>query len=205
MSEAYQDYGYRTARACHTKDYLWEPVRRWIPAGATVLDAGCGNGAFAGMLAGAGYDVAGVDLSESGIANARRTYPDVPFERASVTDDLAAVFGRQFNTVTSLEVVEHLYDPRAYAAALFGALEPGGTAILSTPYHGYLKNLALAVAGKMDDHFTALWDGGHIKFWSRRTLTRLLAEAGFEDVRFRGAGRLPYLWKSMILSARRPA
>ena len=80
----------------------------------------------------------------------------------------------------------------------------GGTAILSTPYHGYWKNLALALSGKMDAHFTALWDYGHIKFWSIATLTRLLAEAGFVDIRFKRVGRIPALAKSMIAIARRP-
>jgi 2-polyprenyl-6-hydroxyphenyl methylase/3-demethylubiquinone-9 3-methyltransferase len=79
------------------------------------------------------------------------------------------------------------------------ALKPGGALILSTPYHGYWKNLALAVTGKLDDHFTALWDGGHIKFWSRGTLAQLLEEAGFRVERFVGVGRLPFLWKSMIV------
>jgi len=78
----------------------------------------------------------------------------------------------------------------------------GGEMIISTPYHGYLKNLALAITGKMDSHFTVLWDGGHIKFWSVKTLTKLLNEFGFEVVEFRGSGRLPYLWKSMFVRAR---
>ena len=74
--------------------------------------------------------------------------------------------------------------------------------IISTPYHGYIKNLALAVTGKLDDHFTALWDGGHIKFWSVKTLSRLLEEHGFLVVEFKGSGRTPYLWKSMLLRAK---
>lgn len=58
------------------------------------------------------------------------------------------------------------------------------------------------MTGKMDKHFTALWDGGHIKFWSKRTLTQLLEEFGFEIIEFKGSGRLPYLWKSMFIKAR---
>ncbi len=107
--------------------------------------------------------------------------------------------------VISLEVVEHVYAPRTYAQTLFNLIEPGGTAIISTPYHGYWKNLALAVTGKMDRHFTVLWDHGHIKFWSIETLTKLLAEFGFVDIRFHRVGRIPQLAKSMIAVARRPA
>ena len=80
-----------------------------------------------------------------------------------------------------------------------------GQLICSTPYHGYLKNLALSLVNKWDDHHNPLWDGGHIKFFSRDSLTRLLREAGLVNISFRGAGRLPYLWKSMVLAADRPA
>ena len=82
-------------------------------------------------------------------------------------------------------------------------LEDGGTAIISTPFHGYWKNLVLALTGKMDHHFTALWDHGHIKFWSMKTLTRLLREAGFRSVRYERVGRVPALAKSMIAIATR--
>lgn len=78
---------------------------------------------------------------------------------------ISAQYGR-FPLVVSLEVVEHVFDPRHYARTLFDLLEPGGVAVVSTPYHGYLKNVALAVSGKLKSHFTELWDGGHIKFFS---------------------------------------
>lgn len=96
-----------------------------------------------------------------------------------------------------------MYAPRTFASCLHGLLEEGGTAIVSTPYHGYWKNLALAITGKMDDHFTALWDHGHIKFWSILTLRTLLEEAGFRTVTFRRVGRIPALAKSMIAVARK--
>ena len=56
----------------------------------------------------------------------------------------------------------------------------------------------------MDPHFTALWDHGHIKFWSMKTLRELLIEAGFVDIRFERVGRVPALAKSMIAIARKP-
>jgi 2-polyprenyl-6-hydroxyphenyl methylase/3-demethylubiquinone-9 3-methyltransferase len=56
----------------------------------------------------------------------------------------------------------------------------------------------------MDKHFTALWDHGHIKFWSERTLRALLAEAGCHEIEFRRVGRIPALAKSMIAIARKP-
>lgn len=167
---------------------------------ATVLDAGCGNGVLAAALADAGYKVMGIDGDARGIELARLRRPDVVFEVGSFADAAP----RPFDFVCSTEVVEHLYAPQELARYCFDALKPGGTLAISTPYHGYWKNLALSLANAWDKHHTALWCGGHVKFWSRRTLEQLLTEAGFEITGFRGVGRLPLLWKSMILTARKP-
>ena len=206
LTTPFQFSAYRSREALHTAGYVWPDVLRLLgrTGAKRVLDAGCGNGAFTRVLVERGYEATGVDLSDSGIEIARSQCSGGHFEIASVTEDLLSRFGDPFDAVVSLEVVEHLYDPRLFARRMFDVLRPGGRLILSTPYHGYLKNVALAVSGKLDSHFTALWDGGHIKFWSRRTLSRLLTEAGFRVVDFAGAGRLPYLWRSMIVVAERP-
>jgi 2-polyprenyl-6-hydroxyphenyl methylase/3-demethylubiquinone-9 3-methyltransferase len=143
-------------------------------------------------------------MSRSGIAEACRAYPGISFHHADLTGDLSdhPLAGR-CDAVISTEVVEHIFLPRRYASNLCCLLKPGGTGVISTPYHGYLKNLMLAATGKMDAHFTALWDYGHIKFWSRPTLTSLLTEAGLKVEQFRGIGRVPMLWKSMLLVVRK--
>jgi len=168
-----------------------------------LFELGCGNGSVANELTCRGWDLTGVDPSVEGIAKANQMHPDLKLHKGSAYDDLAAKYGR-FPVVLSLEVVEHVYAPRDYARTLFQLLEWGGVAIISTPYHSYFKNLALAITGKMDAHFTALWDHGHIKFWSMRTLRLLLEEAGLEVLRFERVGRVPAVAKSMIAIARRP-
>ena len=91
-----------------------------------------------------------------------------------------------------------------WARCAFNALRPGGMLILTTPYHGYLKNIAIAVTNRWDHHHISLEAGGHVKFWSRKTMTTLLERNGFEVREFRGAGRMKYLWQSMVMSAVRP-
>lgn len=170
-----------------------------------VLDIGCGNGYWANKLHERGATVVGVDASREGIARAKHDFPHIQFFQVPVTEHICTEINHPpFDAVLSVEVVEHVYDPRGFARSCYNALKPGGTVILTTPYHGYFKNLALAITGKMDQHFTALWDGGHIKFWSCRTIRSLLEEVGFRDVRFDFAGRAPYLWMSMIAIATKP-
>jgi 2-polyprenyl-6-hydroxyphenyl methylase/3-demethylubiquinone-9 3-methyltransferase len=181
--------------------YLWPALKKFIRArdwpDRYAFDLGCGNGATCGMLSELGFAVTGVDESQTGIAQAKAAFPHVRAHVGSAYDDLAAIYGT-FPLVISLEVIEHCFAPRSFAKTFVQLIAPGGIGILSTPYHSYVKNLALAVTGKMDSHFTALWDGGHVKFFSMDTLWRLLREAGAEEVSFTRVGRVPILAKSMI-------
>ena len=202
-------------KAFEYKDAVPSPIARYlgpqvlslceeIRPGMRVLDVGCGNGYMCGRFLERRCAVVGTDLSEDGIAIARQTYPAGRFEIMPADEKLLDRLGEQpFDLVISTEVVEHLYAPRPYVRGCYDALRVGGRFICSTPYHGYLKWVALAMSGAMDAHVGALWDGGHIKFWSRKTLTRLLMEVGFNNIQFRGAGRLPYLWMSMVMSGDR--
>lgn len=209
MNEEISGYVWEDAELNSSHGYLLPALkgiltRKTLPhARKRLFELGCGNGSVASELVRLGWEVTGVDPSEQGIAQANARFPAIPLRLGSAYDDLAAQYGT-FPVVVSLEVVEHVYAPRKYAATLYSLLEPGGVAVVSTPYHGYLKNLALAASGKMDAHFTALWDHGHIKFWSEKTLRSLLEEAGFRDIQFRRVGRIPALAKSMIAIARKP-
>lgn len=205
MNAEYHDYGWED-KPTHSTSFIYPVVRRMLryDKGKRILDMGCGNGNLTCRLLADGFDVVGIDVSPSGIEIASRKYPGRFFVHDVSKDELPADVAKiPFDLVLSTEVIEHLYDPRTYLALVQKTLRAQrGELILTTPYHGYLKNLALALLDRMDEHYTALWDGGHIKFWSRRTLTVLLDECGFQVTDFRGAGRLPYLWKSMVVRAR---
>jgi 2-polyprenyl-6-hydroxyphenyl methylase/3-demethylubiquinone-9 3-methyltransferase len=167
-----------------------------------VLDLGCGTGDISAYLEDKDYDVVGVDPSRDGIAKAKEKYPNGRFYVGSTEENLANRFGT-FSNVISIEVVEHVYDPHEYAASLFQLVAPGGIAIVSTPYHGYAKNLAIALLGQYDKHHMPLKTHGHIKFWSTTTLRALLVDAGFSSVAFQLVGRIPPLAKSLIAVARK--
>ena len=203
----FKAFKFENAKPAHTHGYLWPEILRLCPGGGRalrVLDVGCGNGAMAAEFIVRGCDVVGIDLSEQGIEIARRTYPAARFEVLTADDGIMDQLGCDpFDVVISTEVVEHLYDPRSYVRGCFAATKAGGRFICSTPYHGYLKHLALSVLGKWDSHADPVWDGGHIKLWSYTKLRELLAHVGFKGFQFAGTGRMPYLWKSMVVSAER--
>jgi 2-polyprenyl-3-methyl-5-hydroxy-6-metoxy-1,4-benzoquinol methylase len=203
MSE-YKDYGYNNNELRYAHKYLASSILNCLDKSKNkkILDVGCGNGALADFLISKGFDVYGIDASESGIKLANAKHEGRFFLQDLSSDEVPReISDKNFDTIISTEVVEHLYDPRKYIDFCKNTLLKNGKGelILSTPYHGYFKNLALALTGKLDSHFTALWDGGHIKFWSRKTLSLLLKEQNFDIKYFHGSGRFPYLLKSMII------
>lgn len=200
------DYGW-SERAPHSCGYISPKIREMLASldVNSVLDLGCGNGELCGALAQTGRLVAGVEYDRGGYEIACKANPDLQFFNLGVQDDpepILAYCPDKFDAVVSTEVIEHLYFPALLPRFAKQVLKPGGLLILTTPYHGYLKNLALSVFDKWDHHHTALWEGGHIKFWSRKSLSELVGREGFRVVDFAGVGRLPYLWKSMALVSR---
>lgn len=194
-------YHYGDAVPTWANAYLWPVLRTEISKRSwtekRAFDVGCGNGATCHMLCELGFEVTGVDVSREGIEQARRAYPHVRAEIGSCYDDLAARYGT-FPLVISLEVIEHCMDPRAFAKTFLSLIAPNGVGILSTPYHGYLKNLALSLANKWDSHHGALWDGGHVKFFSIATLRAPFEECGSERMTFLRVGRIGPLVKSLV-------
>lgn len=208
MALVTKDYGWISERGPTSCGYIAPAMLRLLAGFSVkpkqVLDLGAGNGALCRELATAGYEVVGVEPDAAGITIARGHNPGVRFYQLAVDDPPDAVLADYpdgFDAVVSTEVIEHLYAPRQLAAFAHAVLRDQGHLVLTTPYHGYLKNLAIALMNGWDRHADPLWDGGHIKLFSRRTMTRLLTEAGFRIVHFGGVGRLPYLWKSMIVVA----
>ena len=153
------------------------------------------------FLAQQGYEVVGVEESESGVKLANQTFPNCRFIQGSIYDLPYSEIGDKFDIVISVEVIEHLFYPRELVRSAKKCLKPNGRLIMTTPYHGYLKNLVLAATGEMDKHFTTLWDGGHIKFFSVASMTAMLKTEDYTDIKFKFAGRFPYFWKSMLCSS----
>jgi ubiquinone/menaquinone biosynthesis C-methylase UbiE len=95
-------------------------------------------------------------------------------------------------------VLEHVPDTIAFLTEVRRVLRRGGRLLVTVPDHGRLKRTVLALA-----HFDAHYDplGQHVRFYTRRSLTRALLATGFEDVELRALGGLPLLRQAIVARA----
>ena len=178
---------------------LLKRALREIPAGSAVLDAGCGVGEFTQFIHELGFRATGIDLSERAIAFAKRSYPERDF-RIGVPEDFSAEFADRFGAIWSSEVIEHVFDVYGFLRALHHSLAPQGRLLLTTPYHGLLKNVLINL-GNHHVHYKPF--GGHIRFFNKRSLGYCLNYCGFTVRTWSAFGRMWPLYKSFFVVAER--
>jgi SAM-dependent methyltransferase len=181
------------------RECLVAELRGRVRPGAAVLDLGCGAGAFTRWIREAGYEAFGADIAEGALRKARDASPGCQFLALRDDGGIPAGDGR-FAAVWSTEVIEHVLDIRAFLSEIGRVLEAGGLLILTTPYHGRVKNLLLAALA-FETHYDPL--GDHIRFFSVRSLRRCLEEAGFTMLSWRGIGRVRPVPRTMFVLARK--
>jgi 2-polyprenyl-3-methyl-5-hydroxy-6-metoxy-1,4-benzoquinol methylase len=150
-----------------------------VAPGARVLDLGCGDGAFAAALLGAGCVVTMADVAEEALRRARARAPGA--EAVKLAEGEPLPFAEDaFDVVWAGEVLEHVADVVGLLAEVRRVLRWGGRLLVTTPWHG-------RVVVTTDAHFDPRAD--HLRFFSARTLRAVLEDAGFNEIEIRRAGR----------------
>ncbi|MBA0125029.1 class I SAM-dependent methyltransferase [Haloechinothrix sp. YIM 98757] len=135
-------------------------------AGATVLEAGCGEGYGAGLIASRARRVVAMDYDAATVTHAARGYPDVDV----LLGDLASlpVGDATIDVVATFQVIEHLADQHGFLAECHRVLRPGGTLLVTTPNR-------LTFTPDSDVPLNPF----HTRELAPTELAALLAEAGF--------------------------
>jgi 2-polyprenyl-3-methyl-5-hydroxy-6-metoxy-1,4-benzoquinol methylase len=166
-----------------------------------VLDVGCGEGQFTAELARAGADVLGVDVAQEPLRRARARHPELQL-RTIPAEGPWPLGDASFELVWAGETIEHVADTVGWLSEVRRVLRSGGSLLISTPAHGRIALLRLALSARaFAEHFDPRSD--HLRFYSARSLSRLLADFGFEQIEVRGAAGAPGARRLLLASARR--
>jgi len=157
--------------------------------GQKVLDIGCGSGALLDLLDGAGHEVFGIEPNAALIEMAGRRNRDLTLFEG--TGDLLAQLPHRFDTITILDVLEHIEDDCEQIRLMHEALADDGQLVIIVPAFPVLY-------GKRDEN------NGHFRRYQRRELKEKLTGNGFviRKCRYWNALGFPPYWVSERLLRR---
>jgi SAM-dependent methyltransferase len=164
--------GERTTPGLDEENYWFrrhEVVYQWLAsrcAGREVLEAGCGEGYGADLIAGVARRVIALDYDESAVAHARTRYPRVHVIRGNLTE-LPLADG-SVDAVVNFQVIEHLWDQDRFVRECARVLRPSGLLMVSTPNR-------ITFSPGRDTPINPF----HTRELNADELTQLLVDAGF--------------------------
>jgi glycosyltransferase involved in cell wall biosynthesis len=139
-----------------------------------VLDAGCFDGRFAELIRQQGHHVTGLDKVKHDGVGAR---VDAFFE-VDLNDPLPRSIPGDFDVVVAGDVLEHVVEPGRLLSDLVARLAPGGEVLVSVPNFGHWYPRARATTGTFDYDQRGPLDRGHVRFFTRKSIENLFADAG---------------------------
>jgi len=147
-------------------------VASLAPAGAA-LDLGCGDGRLSASLQ--AQDLCLADVSEVALGRAARRLPAA--KTVLLEPDAALPLpDNTFELVLCAETLEHVRDVQLLLSEARRVLIPGGRLAVTTPAHGRATGVDILLRG-FEHRFDPL--SPHLRFFSLRSLERVLEELGF--------------------------
>lgn len=149
-----------------------------------ILDLGCSSGLLAEQLEAMGHHVTGVDVHEFPEAGDRMS----AFYKADLNQGIPPEVGGGFDLVLAADVLEHLGKPAALMAQIRDVLSPDGTVILCVPNIGHFYPRLRAMFGMFDYDQRGILDMTHVRFFTRKSIRKLVERSGFTIRRLEPVG-----------------
>lgn len=183
-------------------DFIKAAIKDMVPAGASILDVGCGNGIISRAVGAMGYTVTGIDVSPETISNAisSNTLPNVNFKVVDA-GELKPEPGK-YDAIICSEVLEHLQNPSSLLDIIKKSLKNEGILIVTVPNgtgprellvtrpvqylqkkNNIVWRLISSVKRLLGYKGTTVQSGAddltHIQFFTVKSLSALAASSGF--------------------------
>ncbi|HBE16936.1 MAG TPA: hypothetical protein DEG17_11825 [Cyanobacteria bacterium UBA11149] len=140
-----------------------------------LLEVGTGAGFFLKAAQRAGWDVAGIEVSDAGVDFAKtQLHLDV---RQQAAEEISFA-DNTFDVVVMFDVIEHLLDPQITILSLRRVLRDKGILIIATPNFKALSRLALG------RDWAVLSPKEHLYYFTQKTLTNFLSKNRFDNIYF---------------------
>jgi 2-polyprenyl-3-methyl-5-hydroxy-6-metoxy-1,4-benzoquinol methylase len=138
-----------------------------------LFEVGCAYGYFLDVAREAGYDTVGLEICKDAVASCQSRGLNV--HAGIVTPKFLEAHG-PFDAVAMLDVIEHLPEPAETIAALSESLKPGGLMAITT------GNWSSLLSSVTRSRWRLMTPPQHLYFYSRSTLSKLLANHGLKVV-----------------------
>lgn len=195
-------YLYRKLRTFELNRY--ELAFQLAPGGNMLLDIGCGDGELLLRLKNKYREVWGVDIAKPRISRIQKKISNMPDIHVKVEDINQRLNFKDtyFDTIIVIAVLEHVFDPFHLIRECHRLLIKGGMLIVEVPNVAWLPNRIRLAMGKLPVTSDASgWDGGHLHYFTRASLKRLLLDEEFKIMKITSGGifaRPRRLWGSLL-------
>lgn len=198
-----------------------EAIMHSVESGDSVLDVGCGNGLLLYQLRNQFNNLVGLEYSAHRLEQAKLNLSDNNFSPVlGSAEDMNEITSDSIDCVVSADTIEHIPDVYPAATELFRVLRPGGMLVINTPNIAFIKKRAVLLMGRFPSTSQPneglgsdiLFDGGHLHYFTFRSLSLLLERSGFSIEHSIGFGKLgrihniypPLMSGGVQLVARKP-
>ena len=146
-----------------------------------VLDVGCGDGFFTAKILQRFNlkNVYGLDISSKAVDLARLKHPEINFQQSALNHIPEET--NSINSITMIEVIEHLVDIEGTLKELFRVMKPGGILLITTTDFNWLKQVIIAIFF-FEKYFYPT--NPHIRFFKKSTLADILSKNGFSIIKY---------------------
>lgn len=170
----------------------------------TLLDYGCNDGTFLVNNKDKFNKAIGIDISEKMLEIARKNTEGINVKLIEANSDKGRlpIEDETIDTITCLDVIEHVFDPEHLIEEFARILKPKGVLILTTPNIAWLPHrISLLFGRRPRTSWAKGWDGGHIAYFTFGELSQLLNEKGFKILKKTTGGafwQLRRIWPSLL-------